>query len=692
MKVLLVTSPHLNHSRFLTTADSPESAGPTQYAQSFAPMGLISLAGAVGPEATVQIADINKAINRAVLPMSSAFYDEAAQWLLSYDADLIGLMTEVDSYHHLLRICQQIKSRKPQTLTLLGGVHASAVHGETLRAFDCVDFVVRGEGEIAFPALIEALKTDKKLAEVSNLSYRERDEVISSPSVPLIDDLDSLPFPDFSYFDLAPEDVIYLEVGRGCPFKCNFCFTASYWQRKHRIKSPARILRELNSLKSTFNPTDFNFTHDLLTTDRRWVLDLCRELTAADLNVTWTCSSRTDTIDEEQIHWMKRAGCREIYFGVETGTAAMQAKIEKDLDLVEAARIIGETTRAGIGATVGFIAGLPNETSQSLRGTLKEAFRFLNDPANTVHVFGYYANSGSPSFENVRSRLVFDEYFVDFPLSDTVHAENCRLMESNFPLFTRYSRLASYDDLDVGTIRAADEFFPMVNPLRHLMLAIQKRGSDPLDVLTEWAKWIESRNRQQRPSPARRYQGTLADFLDFLELYLQTNQGLDDITSEMIRWERCKNVFRSQPRPPRPRAHVPDAYGDQIRFMNPSVIIERFDHAGEFLPEGGVSGPGFFAFYTRADGTPKIVRLEEIAVLILNLAKAGIDKSELLKEIISLAEAAGADSSSTETDWAALIEQLQDLDLLLPAYRHEPAEYANRIPPDIIPGYIPLLD
>jgi hypothetical protein len=691
MKVLLVTSPHLNHSGFLMGADRANALESTRYAQCFAPMGLLSVAGAAGSEATIEIADINKAINQHRLPMSSGFYDEAANWLLSYSADMIGFMTEVDSYHHLLRICQSIKARKPQTITLLGGVHASAAHYETLRDFQEVDLIVKGEGENAFRSLLTTLKSDGDLTEVGNLSYRDGSRIVSTYSLPLIDDLDTLPFPDLSYFELTPEDIIYLEVGRGCPFKCNFCFTASYWQRKHRIKSPARVMREIAYFKDSYGRTDFNFTHDLLTTDRRWVIDFCRQLAATDLNVTWTCSSRTDTIDEEQIYWMRRSGCREIYFGVETGTAEMQTKIDKNLDLDEAERIIGKCLEAGIGATVGFIAGLPGESDTSLRSTLKKAFYFLGLSGTTIHLFGFHPNLGSPHFEKIKPNLVFDDHFVDFPLSDEVHAENCRLMESHFDTFTRYSRLSSYEGLDVGVIRAADEFFPMVNALRQLMLRVYAHVVDPLDILIAWTDSIASKNRERASPSARLYQGTLNDFLDFLESYLQTKGLLEAVTAEMIRWERRKNVFRSQSNP-QPFVRLEERDGERLMYANQSLLIDYFEHAHEFIKGSKSSMTGTFAFYARRDGTPSIVHLEPIALLMLDLAKQGLAFAELLDEVETLVDAPPDASLSGRQALSSLLERLESVDLLIPAtVSDEVATGTTATHEGIKQGYIPLV-
>lgn len=689
MKISLVTSPHLDHSVFHRGADRSVSTESIDYAQRFAPMGLISLACAVESEATAAIADINKAINSRRLPMSSRFYDEAAEWLLAGSPDLVGFMTETDSYHHLLRICERIKARRPGTLTTLGGVHASAAHWETIRDFPAVDFVVRGEGEDAFRSVVDALKRDGDLGRAHNVTFRQGEHVVSTNDLPLIPDLDTLPFPDFSRIDLDPQDIIYVEIGRGCPFRCNFCFTAPYWQRKHRIKSGERVLRELRYFKERYGRTDFNFTHDLLTTDRRWVLEFCRLLDASGLRITWTCSSRTDTIDEEQIYWMKRAGCRDIYFGVEAGTPEMQARIDKNLDLEEAERNITRATEEGIGATVGFIAGLPGESDVSLRGTLNEAFKFLGLPGAIVHLFGFNPYRGSPHYDRLSSILIFDDHFVDFPLSEDVHAENCRLMAAHFEIFSRYSRLAYYEGLTIGIIRAADEFFPMVNALRSLMLRVHARGADPLDILIGWTSWIAERNRSQGRSGARLYQGSIADFLEFLESHLRQRDMLDDATREMIRWELRKDLFRS-------RGHKPSTlpewkgYPGTTLFTNHSLVMDRFDHAGEFLGEEGSQGESGYAFYALQDGNPRVARLGPLGRLVLDLAAGGVDESELLHGLLGGGREPRGDAAAMGI--IELLEQLKAAGMLLYAGGAAPRSGRVEGHEGIKPGYIPILD
>lgn len=661
MRVCLVTSPHLNHAAFQEGV-VPLGSDAKQLAQTFVPMGLLSLAEALGGIAEVQIADINKAINNRQLPMSNRFYEVCARWLLEKEPDVLGFMTEADSYHHILRICQAIKDQSQDVITLLGGPHASAVHETTLVTFPAVDFVIRGEGETALRALIASLPRGD-LTTVGNLSYRLDGRIAINGTLPLISDLDTLPWPDYSRLDVAPDDGLFLEIGRGCPFSCNFCFTAPYWQRKHRIKSAARIIREIRHLMDEYQRTDFNFTHDLFTTNRRWVLDFCRQLSDTGLNVTWTCSSRTDTLDEEQIFWMKRAGCRNIYFGVETGTPAMQKMIDKNLDLAWAHYVIEKASASGIGVTVGFIAGLPGETTGSLRGTLVEGLRFLRLPDATVHLFGFSPYRGSAVYERIKDEIIFDPHFVDFPLGAEIHSQNCSFMRDHLGVFSRYSWMADYEGLDLGVVRAAEEFFPIVNAVRPLMLIVAERLVDPLDLLQRWSDWIAGTNRQREEDLAGLYRGTIADFLTFLPIYL-TKQGLmEPLLEELVQWEVLKNQLRIRRHLLSPEAgerniNHPGKTGEFIT-SNGSLALASFRYAPLFAHESRANTSQTFAFYCHSDGTPAIVRVSPIAAIVLELARPGVAVESVVAALSKTRE-----NESSVAIVLDLIDQLRAAELL----------------------------
>src|SRR3989338_2707038 len=166
------------------------------------------------------------------------FYRNVAALIQRHGPDILGFMTEADSYHHVLAISKECKKLMPRTTIILGGPHASVTDYETLRNFPFIDLIVRGEGEASIAELVEGIKGNKDR--------------------PLIEDLDTLPVPAYHLYDISPTDCVYVEAGRGCPHACTFCFTAPYWKRQYRVKSPERVISEMALLREQYHVRHLN--------------------------------------------------------------------------------------------------------------------------------------------------------------------------------------------------------------------------------------------------------------------------------------------------------------------------------------------------------------------------------------------------------------------------------------------------
>lgn len=653
MKITLCTSPHLNRGPLFDGRDRQEAPGVLPLAQTFLPMGLLSIAAAVAPQkVTTRIFDINKSINAGAVPLDRGLYARSSELILDGDPDLIGFMTDCDSFHHVIRMCSSIKARKPEAMIVLGCVHASYNAEQILARYGFVDFVIRGEGELAFPQLLEALRGERAFADAGNLTYRVGSDVKSNPALPLITDLDDLPWPDLSLVDLADADSVWIEIGRGCPFKCNFCVTAPYWNRKHRIKSPARLIAELTYFRDVHGRRDFNFTHDLFTTDRRWVLKFCAALAEANLAVTWTCSSRTDTLDVEQLEAMAGAGCRDIYFGVESGTADMQSNIDKGLRLDQAKDIISLCHERGVSTTIGFIAGLPGETEESLRGTLREATDYLLMDGTVVHLFGFGPYRGSTNFATIEPDLIPELQFVDFPLDYEAEAENRALVQSHRDVFARYSRLKAHEGEGfIRLLEVAEEYFPLLNAIPDLVRHLDAAGVDPYDLMCTWAAWLGSRPQATYARPYHAHHGSISDYLDFLTDFSDGQSFADDRFAELVRWERIKQAFRSNAPETRLESDATGGATASLIRLNPTVQVGRFRYGPLANEQEGSAAPSAFAFLRRRDGEAHIVRLNALGAIVVELTREGAaDRDVLVNQMGAELTVAGAAGNARRTD------------------------------------------
>ena len=348
--------------------------------------------------------------------------------------DVIGLSTICSSYPLTLRIAELLKRACPNTAIILGGPQASAVDVATLKAFPFIDLIVRGEAD---ESLLKVLQTGVKspaLAMVPGITFRSGGSIARNPEALLVADLDILPFPAF---DLLPgmETLSYfpLELGRGCPFACTFCSTNDFFRRRFRLKSPAAVLAQMKRVAGEYHVKRFDLIHDMFTVDRKRVVAFCETLLADGEGFRWGCSARTDCIDDELIKLMHRAGCRGVFFGVETGSARLQRVIEKDLDLEVAAARIRGCTAAGMETTVSLITGFPEETDEDVWQTVA----FLLDASRhervepQLHIVAPLA--GTPLQSRFPGTLLLDDVYSDISYQGWKQDEEDKALIAAFP-------------------------------------------------------------------------------------------------------------------------------------------------------------------------------------------------------------------------------------------------------------------
>lgn len=522
MKVLLVTSPHVRHPAVLQNNFKVEQS--VMY--SFAPVGLLALAASARKDVgtTPSIYDLNRRINDGTIPLGPEFYRNAAAGICALKPDVVGFMTECDSYHHVLQICEAIRTVLPSASVVLGGPHASASANSTMLRYDCIDAVCVGEGEVSFPDYLAAIRDDDSRSVPGVLRRTKNGKLIDGGPRELVKNLDSLPIPAYELYHPDPGEEIFVEVGRGCPFKCTFCSTAPYWQRRHRVKSSTRINEEIRYIVELFGTKRVHFTHDLFTTDKSWVKTVCDALIHAGTPVLWTCSARTDTVDEELMRHMARAGCNAIYFGIESGSERILRDIQKDVSVDHSIDILRTCRRLGIAPNAGFIIGFPTEDENSMAETFVAFGRALETGCRPTHIFGFCPFADSSLFKELEE-LECTGHFLDLPLGEEIDKTNRNLIGSDPELFGSYFR-PKLPWLPAGVISAVDEFSALVDATRlPCLLLAQANGGMPV-LYRRWVSWIEATNAARDSAPHRRYYGSPVDFCDFLIKELEGNTAV----------------------------------------------------------------------------------------------------------------------------------------------------------------------
>ncbi len=238
--------------------------------------------------------------------------------------DIVAFSVLSDEYAWACSMAGEIKKRL-KVPVVFGGAHPTSVPEEVIEE-DFVDFVIVGEGEYAMLDLVEALENGRPVDGIQNLWSKNNGTVIKNDVRPLIQNLDSLPFPDKDlFFKKYPYcNTFYRILGsRGCVLNCSFCGN-NYLQKLYKDKGPLyrkrnphNIIEELSLAKQRFPLTSINFCDDVFTSDKEWLRELL-PLYKQRINLPFSCCAHPAMIDEETVELLSNSGCREVEIGVET--------------------------------------------------------------------------------------------------------------------------------------------------------------------------------------------------------------------------------------------------------------------------------------------------------------------------------------------------------------------------------------
>ncbi len=322
-----------------------------------APMGLYSV-GAVLKENhyDVEILDWHE-INRTPEKIREA--------LLEKKPDVIGFSVLHGNRWGAIEIARTAKQLNSKTRVVFGGVGATFLWEHLLTHFPEVDAVVRGEGEWTFLNLVRHFekKQDQGLAQIRGIAYRENGKILKTAQPDPIKDLDSLPIPSKHFL------YRHVSSSRGCAWNCSFCGSPQFWGRNIRWRSPQNFLEELEMLFRK-GVSFFYFSDDTFTLDPKRVIEICKRIIEKNLKISWYAISRVDHVDEEMLYWMRRAGCIQISYGVESGSVKIRKALGKPVKTEQIRRAFALTTRYGILSRAYFIYGAPGETWQTIQETI----------------------------------------------------------------------------------------------------------------------------------------------------------------------------------------------------------------------------------------------------------------------------------------------------------------------------------
>jgi radical SAM superfamily enzyme YgiQ (UPF0313 family) len=294
--------------------------------------------------------------------------------------DIVFINLAASSFQEDIKLAKWIKSKYSCHLSCFG--YFPTMKSDLL--LDTFDSVVRGETEMSLFELCKALRDDKPLKNVNGISYRSHDKSFHNPQRELFD-LAELPLPARDLIDnklytfpFTGEPYASILAGRGCPQNCVFCTAHILFGKRLRLRPIENIVEEIKDIKRR-GIKIIAFIADDFMGNRDWVLKLCEII--KPLKIKWMCNSRVNDVDQELLYKIYDAGCRYIFFGVESGSQYVLDKAKKNIKLDQIENAIKMAKKAKLRIETYFIIGLPYETTETVRQTINFAKKLDPDYA-----------------------------------------------------------------------------------------------------------------------------------------------------------------------------------------------------------------------------------------------------------------------------------------------------------------------
>jgi anaerobic magnesium-protoporphyrin IX monomethyl ester cyclase len=369
-----------------------------------------------------------------------------AKDIVSRRPDVVGFSCTTSSFLEGYAIAELIKLSNPDIRVVFGGAHACSVGPSLLDAFPAVDFLVIGEGEATFAELLGA--GFRGVESIPGIAFRRDGKGVLSSVRENIPDLDTLPFPAYKLLPGFPKrynlplfsypaapNTSFIS-SRGCPYQCSYC-DRSVFSRGFRFNSPEYIVEHLRYLHRDFGIRHVFFYDDLFTFDRNRVERFCGLMAERRLPVGYNCIARLEHVDAELISLLKRSGCWQVNFGIESGDPGVLARHRKLYDPSETGKKLAMVKAAGMRVKGLFMMGFPGETEESILRTIDFA---LSLPLDEINVTKFTPFPGAPVYLDIREYGEFNEDWPSMNCLNFVFIPNGLTRERLEELYNQFIR------------------------------------------------------------------------------------------------------------------------------------------------------------------------------------------------------------------------------------------------------------
>jgi anaerobic magnesium-protoporphyrin IX monomethyl ester cyclase len=378
--------------------------------------------------------------------------------ILEKKPDIIGFSILQANRWGGIEIARIAKQIHPKVKIVFGGVTPTFLWKHFLTHFPQIDFVVIGEGEYTFLNLVKFLEHNKKhqIEDIRGIAFRKNGNVVRTAPAETIHQIDALPVPA-KYFEYQ-----HLSLTRGCPGKCAFCGSPKFWGPKVRFHSLEYFIDELERLyKKGVN--FFYFSDDTFSVDKNRVIEICKKILEKGMNIKWVAISRVNYMSEDILYWMRKAGCIQISYGVESGSKKIRNLLNKNISNDDIEKAFAMTIKYGILPRAYFIYGCPGETRRTIQETIDLIKKIK---PLVIHFFVLSLFPGTRLYEDYKKKMkVTDDIWLN-KIEDIKYFEtDSKLSREDVILFGKTLRAQYYEMIPkiVDAIELVDnkEFYPL---------------------------------------------------------------------------------------------------------------------------------------------------------------------------------------------------------------------------------------
>jgi len=379
-------------------------------------------------------------------------YDTFRQRIKQVPSDVVGVTSTTLLYNSAKTIMEIAREEQPNAITMIGGSHVSFWDENALNESPAIDIIVRREGELTFLELLQRIEAKKNFEGVLGTTFRGSDgKIIRNEDRPFLHDLDSLPSPAYHLLPLNSyhrmgKTIFPIVTSRGCVQWCDFCSTVRMFGRGYRVRSPKKVVDDMEMLHNKYGQSQFTFYDDAFTVNRQHTLEMCADIKARKLDVTWDCETRVDAVDKELLEKMHDAGCITIWFGVESGSERILDQMHKKIKPEGVRAAFKMAQKAGMMTIASAVIGFPGETEE----TAWETINFINS-LNPDDIGFYVATPypGTPMYEQVVKngwlRITdFNKYDTATPTFETPELSMEKIREIKYKAHQKFYLRPSY--------------------------------------------------------------------------------------------------------------------------------------------------------------------------------------------------------------------------------------------------------